>query len=109
MKKICLESAKRKYTQQRHEGGYHSLWFRENWQGKWQRYSAKDGTKKFAFKELPLHRRKLAIAMANSDNHQISDVPVGEQQLNLAAEKARRQQASRTTVIRKKAKASKKA
>lgn len=109
MKRICLESAKRKYTQQRHEGGYHSLWYRDNWQGKWRRYSAKDGNKKFTFKELPLHRRKLAIAMANSDNHQISDVSEGEQQLHLAEEKARKQRASRTTVIRKKPKPMKKA
>ena len=102
MKKICLESAKRKYTQQRHEGSHHSLWYRVNWQGKWQRYKAKDGQDKFAFKELPPHRRRLAITMANSDNLKISDVPEGEQQLHLAEEQARKKQATKTTVIRKK-------
>ncbi len=103
MKKICLESAKRKYTKQHHEGIYHSLWYRENWKGKWQHFTAKDGNSKFSFKELPLHRRKLAIAMANSDNHQINDVSEGEQHLNLAEERVRKEKASRKTVIRRKA------
>ncbi|MEN8141193.1 MAG: hypothetical protein ABFR97_08235 [Thermodesulfobacteriota bacterium] len=101
MKKICLESAKRKYTQQRHEGTYHSLWFRENWQAQWQRYTSSEGEDRFSFKELPRHRRKLAVASANSDNHQISDVPEGQQKLNLLAERERKQEASRKTVIRK--------
>ena len=102
MKEICLESAKRKYTEQRHEGTYHSLWFREGWKGKWRRYTSKEGAKKFSFKELPAHRRKLAIAMANGDNLQISDVSVGEQDLRLAEKEARLKKASKKTVIRKK-------
>lgn len=84
MKKICLESAKRKYTQQRHEGTYHSLWYRDNWKAEWQRFQHHDGQKEFTFKEMPAHRRKLAIRMANVDNHQVDDVSVGEQDFSLA-------------------------
>ena len=97
MKEICLESAKRKYTKQQHEGVYHSLWARTNWKAKWTRYQAKDGKKEFAFKELPNHRRKLAILMANKDNHKINDVSEGEQKLvsNAPEKKAK------TTIIRR--------
>jgi hypothetical protein len=102
MKKLCLESAKRKYTQQRHEGTYHSLWYRDNWKAEWQRFQCPDGQKEFTFKEMPSHRRKLAIRMANIDNHQIEDVSEGEQDFSLgrAAQKAAGK--STNTVIRRK-------
>ncbi len=102
MKKLCLESAKRKYTQQRHEGTYHSLWYRENWQAEWLRFTGKDGQKKFTFKEMPLHRRKLAISMANIDNHQVEDVPVGEQDFSLARDGKKAADQNNNTVIRRK-------
>ncbi|MEN8257389.1 MAG: hypothetical protein ABFS09_05955 [Thermodesulfobacteriota bacterium] len=101
MKKLCLESAKRKYTQQRHEGTYHSLWYREDWKADWQRFQAQDGQKKFTFKEMPAHRRKLAIRMANVDNHQVGDVPEGEQDLSLAGD-GKNAAANNKTLIRRK-------
>jgi hypothetical protein len=104
MKKICLESAKRKYTQQRHEGTYHSLWYRQNWQAEWLRFAAKDGKKKFTFKEMPFHRRKLAINMANSDTHQVGDVPVGEQDFSLAHDGKGATDQNSKTVIRRRSK-----
>lgn len=106
MKNICLESAKRKYTQQRHEGTYHSLWYRDNWQAEWQRFQANDGQKKFTFKEMPLHRRKLAIRMANIDNHQVDDVPVGEQDFSLGQDGKNAPGQNNQTVIRRKPKSS---
>ncbi|MDR9502361.1 MAG: hypothetical protein RI601_11260 [Desulfurivibrionaceae bacterium] len=102
MKKICLESAKRKYTQQRHEGTYHSLWYRDNWQADWQRFLTKDGQKEFTFKEMPAHRRKLAIRMANIDNHRVEDVSHGEQDFSLARDAQNIAGQHRKTVIRRK-------
>ena len=103
MKKLCLESAKRKYTQQRHEGTYHSLWYRESWKADWQRFKANDGQQEFTFKEMPAHRRKLAIRMANIDNHQVGDVPEGEQDLSLK-KKGCGADGNNSTVIRRKGK-----
>lgn len=105
MKKLCLESAKRKYTQQRHEGVYHSLWYRQSWQADWQRFQAQDGQKEFTFKEMPAHRRKLAIQVANQDNHQISDVPEGEQDLSFVAQGKKIAALKNKTVIRRKSEA----
>ncbi len=105
MKKLCLESAKRKYTEQRHEGTYHTLWSRTVWKGKWHKFKTATGEFKFTFNDLPLHRRKLAIRMANLDKHEVSDVPVGEQDFNLADKLARTAELStRKTVIRRKTK-----
>ncbi len=106
MKKLCLESAKRKYTEQRHEGTFHTLWFRTAWKGKWQKYKKSNGEFKFTFNDLPNHRRKLAIHMANLDKHEVSDVPVGEQDFNLADNIARVKALTlKKTVIRRKVKA----
>ncbi|PLX50899.1 MAG: hypothetical protein C0613_02375 [Desulfobulbaceae bacterium] len=102
MKKLCLESAKRKYTQQRHEGTYHSLWYREGWRAEWQRFTTADGQNKFTFKEMPAHRRRLAIRMANLDKHQVADVSEGEQDFSLAAEAVDTPERQRNTVIRRK-------
>lgn len=104
MKKICLESAKRKYTQQRHEGTYHSLWYRDNWKAGWLRFQTKDGQKEFTFKEMPTHRRKLAIRMANIENHQVDDVPEGEQDFSLGQSGQQAAGQNNNTVIRRKAK-----
>lgn len=105
MKKLCLESAKRKYTEQRHEGTFHTLWFRAAWKGKWQKYKKPDGEYKFTFNDLPTHRRKLAIRMANLDKHEVSDVSVGEQDFSLADKIARAEELSlKKTVIRRKVK-----
>ena len=101
MKKLCLESAKRKYTQQRHEGTYHSLWYREGWKAEWQRFQAQDGQKKFTFKEMPAHRRKLAIRMANTDNHHVADVPEGEQDFSLAGKGVSAAENNKTLIRRK--------
>jgi len=106
MKKLCLESAKRKYTEQRHEGTYHTLWSRPSWKGKWTKYKSHKGEFKFTFNDLPFHRRKLAIRMANLDKHEVSDVSVGEQDFDLADKVARVEELStKTTVIRRKVKA----
>lgn len=106
MKKLCLESAKRKYTEQRHEGTYHTLWSRDSWKGKWRKFKTANGEFKFTFNDLPFHRRKLAIRMANLDKHEVGDVPVGEQDFELADKVARVEKLSRQkTVIRRKAKA----
>ena len=105
MKKLCLESAKRKYTEQRHEGTYHTLWYRAVWKGKWKRFKTSTGEFKFTFNDLPFHRRKLAIRMANLDKHEVSDVPVGEQDLELADKMARVEALTmKTTVIRRRVK-----
>lgn len=104
MKKLCLESAKRKYTQQRHEGTYHSLWYRDNWRAEWHPFQGQDGQNKFTFKEMPLHRRKLAIRMANIDNHQVEDVSEGEQDFSLARDGKKGAGQSNNTVIRRKSK-----
>lgn len=102
MKKICLESAKRKYTQQRHEGTYHSLWYRADWKADWKRFHAQDGQKKFTFKEMPAHRRKLAIHMANFDSHRVSDVSEGEQDFALVGDEKKVAASNNKTVIRRK-------
>ncbi len=105
MKKLCLESAKRKYTEQRHEGTFHTLWSRPAWKSKWQKYKTSNGEFKFTFNDLPFHRRKLAIRMANLDKHEVSDVPVGEQDFELADKVARIEElTSKKTVIRRRIK-----
>ncbi len=102
MKKLCLESAKRKYTQQRHEGTYHSLWYRDNWKADWRRFQSNEGQKEFTFKEMPAHRRKLAIRMANVDNHRVEDVPDGEQDFSLVKDSKKAGGKNNSTVIRRK-------
>ncbi len=64
--------------------------------------TAQDGQKEFTFKEMPAHRRKLAIRMANIDNHRVDDVPDGEQDFSLAPAGKKAAENNQNTVIRRK-------